>query len=163
MYGKAIIHTEGNDMTTITDFAAWSASQQVKADAHGNNVAFSCLNCGGPVLATLMANQRGSSSAKPTRCRSCGSSFWVEAQPELKRLQLHRLPQAGVMRYVAGQTPQPTSSHNLASWGVISAMLAAYGGATYDDLVAAVRQHDHHDGGKGFVDYCISRNWLQPA
>lgn len=150
-------------MTTITDFVAWSASEQIQADAHGNNVAFACLKCKGPVLATLMAHQRGSSPTKPTRCRSCGSSFWVEVQPDRKLLQVHRLPQAGATRYEAGQTPQPTSSHNRASWAVISSILTAYGGATYDDLVAAVRQHDHPEGGKGFVDYCIRHSWLKPA
>lgn len=150
-------------MTTVTDFAVWSGSKQVPADAYGNNVAFSCLECGSPVLATLMPHQRGSSADKPTGCRHCSSAFWVEVKPESKRLQVHPLPLSGAIRYVAGQTPQPTSAHNLASWRVISAMLVAYGGARYDDLVASVRQHDHPGGGKGFVDYCISRGWLQRA
>lgn len=149
-------------MTTITDFSAWSATEQLLADAHGNNLAFSCLNCGGPVLATLMAHQRGSSPTKPTRCRTCDASFWVEALPEQKRLNVHRLPLPGRVRYVAGPTPEPTSSQNRASWGVVTAMLAAYGGASYDDLVAAVRQHDHPDGGKGFINYCIRQGWLRP-
>ena len=40
------------------------------------------------------------------------------------------------------------------------AILDAYGGAYYDDLVAAVSQHRDSGGGKGFVDYCISNGWL---
>lgn len=52
------------------------------------------------------------------------------------------------------------SPRNIESWGVIKAILNAYGGACYDDLVAAVSQHRHPSGGKGFVDYCISNGWL---
>lgn len=150
-------------MTTITDFEARSAHEQVPADAYGNNVAFACIECRSPVLATLMAHQRGSSPAKPTQCRGCGAKFWVEVHPDQKLLQIHQLPEARASRFVAGQPPQPTSLHNRASWSVISAMLTAYGGAPYDDLVAAVRQHDHPEGGKGFVEYCIRSGWLRPA
>lgn len=150
-------------MTKVTDYTAKAASEEIQADAYGNNVAFACLRCRGPVLATLTAHQRGSSSAKPTHCRSCGCKFWVDVLPDQKFLQIHRLPEAEATRYVAGQTARPTSGHNQASWDVISAMLTAYGGATYDDFVAAVRQHDHPEGGRGFVDYCIRNGWLQPA
>lgn len=37
------------------------AGQAVACDAYGNNVAFRCLGCGGPVLAVIRENQRGSS------------------------------------------------------------------------------------------------------
>ena len=84
-------------MTTVTGMHAWSGSQRVLADAHGNNVAFACLNCGGPVLATLMLHQRGSSEEKPTECRVCSAKFWVEPQVARNRLLVHRskTPESG--------------------------------------------------------------------
>jgi len=42
-------------------------------------------------------------------------------------------------------------------------MLGAYGGAQYEELIAAVRQHDHPNGGKAFVDLCIGEGWLERA
>ena len=131
-------------MTAVTGFNAWSESQRVQADAHGNNVAFSCLDCGSPVLATLLVHQRGSSEDKPTACKVCSSSFWVEPQVPRNRLLVHRVRTAQSGRYVA-------------------ALLAAYGGAEYEELCAAVRQHDHPEGSKAFIDYCIRNAWLRRA
>jgi hypothetical protein len=150
-------------VTTVTGMHAWSESQRVLADAHGNNVAFACLNCGGPVLATLMLHQRGSSEENPTECRVCNAKFWVEPQVARNRLLVHRskTPESG--RYVAGRSPVHTAGQNIASWNVIAALLSAYGGAEYDELVAAVRQHDHPAGGKGFIDYCVRNGWLKRA
>lgn len=150
-------------MTTVTGMSAWSESQRVPADAHGNNVAFACLTCGGPLLATLMPQQRGSSGEQPTQCRVCSSSFWVEPQLERNRLLVHRVRTAESGRFVAGKTPKHTSGPNMASWSVLAAVLAAYGGAEYEQLVAAVTQHDHPAGGKAFVDYCIRNDWLRRA
>lgn len=59
-----------------------------------------------------------------------------------------------------GRAPQHTARQNIKSWGVISAIMSAYGAADYDDLIAAVRQHEHPEGGKGFVDYCLRNGWL---
>ncbi len=150
-------------MTAVTGFNAWVQGQQVPTDAHGNNVAFLCTTCRGPVLATLMEHQRGSSASKPTQCGSCGASFWIEAQVGQKRLLVHRVPSTASGRYVLGRTPEHTSGPNIASWNVISALLNAYGGAEYEDLAAAVRQHDHPAGGKAFIDYCIRKGWLKRA
>jgi hypothetical protein len=147
----------------VTDFQAWSQSKRVPADAYGNNVAFLCLSCRGPVLATLLEHHRGSSVDKPTNCRECGTAFWVEAQTDRKRVLVHRVPTSRSGRYVAGRAPEHTSGPNMASWGVVSALLSAYGGAEYEQLVVAVRQHDHPEGGKGFVDYCIRNGWLRPG
>ena len=148
-------------MTTVTGLNVWSQSQKVPADAHGNNVAFACLTCGGPVLATLMPHQRGSSINKPTQCRVCSSSFWVEPQLERHRLVVHRVRTEESGRYTLGKTPNHTSGANIASWSVIAAILDAYGGGEYEQLVAAVSQHDHPAGGKAFVDYCIRNDWLR--
>jgi len=40
-------------------------------------------------------------------------------------------------------------------------VLAAYGGASMNDLVAAVSQHRHPDGGTGFIRYCLKQGWLK--
>ena len=63
-------------------------------------------------------------------------------------------------RLVLRQHPGLKAPRNIESWSVIMAILDAYGGAYYDDLVAAISQHRHPGGGKGFVDYCISNGWL---
>ena len=63
-------------------------------------------------------------------------------------------------RLVLRLEPELRTRRNIESWSVIKAILNAYGGAYYDDLVAAVSQHRHPSGGKGFVDYCISNGWL---
>ncbi len=136
-------------MVAVTGFSAWSQGRPVQADFHGNNVAFSCLDCNAPVLATLMEHQRGSSAEKPKNCRHCESAYWLEAQSDRNRLLVHRVPTTASGRYVAGRAPRHSSGPNIASWKVVSALLAAYGGADYEELIAAVRQHDHPDDGKG--------------
>ncbi len=150
-------------MTAVTGLKAWSQSQPVPADAHGNNVAFACLNCSHPVLATLMPHQRGSSAEKPTQCHACSTAFWVEVQTARNRLQVHRVPTSASGRYVIGSAPSHKSGPDAASWSVISALLAAYGGAEYEELAAAVRQHDHPEGGKAYIDHCIRSGWLRRA
>lgn len=68
-------------MTGVTGFLVHDEDgYPVAADPHGNNVAFRCLGCGGPVLAIPREHQRGSSSSNPSICRGCGSLFWVEVQ-----------------------------------------------------------------------------------
>ena len=61
----------------------------VPAHAHGNNVAFRCASCGGPVLAVIRPYQLGSAPAKPTQCPGCRSSFWVQRFEAEERLFLH--------------------------------------------------------------------------
>ncbi|MET1083227.1 MAG: hypothetical protein ABWY12_09310 [Burkholderiales bacterium] len=80
-------------MTTVSGFAVVDENGfPVLADPHGNNVAFRCLGCGGPVLAVVREYQRGSSERSPTFCRACGLRFWVEAIVGEARLVVHRLP-----------------------------------------------------------------------
>lgn len=151
-------------MTAITNFSASETNgSPVAADAHGNNVAFKCVDCGGPVLAVLLPHQRGSSAQKPTTCRACDASYWVEALVIESRLIVHCLASKNSGRYRLGREPNLTAEQNAGSWGVVSAMLRAYGGAEYEDLGIAVRQHDHAAGGKAFIDYCIRNGWLRQA
>lgn len=115
------------------------------------------------MLATLHDNQRGSSEEKPTQCLICSSAYWVEPQVTRHRVLIHRVKTSASGRYVAGTEPRHTSAPNAASWEVISAVLSSYGGAEYEELVSAVRQHDHPDGGKAFIDYCVRNGWLRRA
>jgi uncharacterized protein with PIN domain len=64
---------------------------RVLADIHGNNAAFRCPGCGGPVLAILREHQRGVSPNNPSECPSCASEYWVEVDEVSRRLTLHRL------------------------------------------------------------------------
>lgn len=65
-------------------------------------------------------------------------------------------------RLVLGNPPNHmTAHHNNASWSVVVAIMQAYGGASLEDLAAAVSQHRHRDGGNGFVKYCLRRGWLR--
>jgi len=53
-------------MATVTDFHCTDeGGLRVLCDAHGNNVAFRCQGCGGPVLAVIREHQRGSHPDNP--------------------------------------------------------------------------------------------------
>lgn len=146
--------------TIINVNVVTSDGNSVPADAHENNVAFACLVCGGPVLAAILQFRRGASEANPTKCCKCEANYWVEALASQSRLIVHTIQSKYSGRYMFGRKPSLTAKQNADSWGVISAMLTAYGGAEYEDLSAAVRQHNHVAGGRAFVDYCIRNGWL---
>ena len=149
-------------MTAITDFRASAEDgTPLAADAHGNNVAFKCIVCGGPLLAVMLPHQRGSAAEKATICRLCGTSYWVQAIVAESRLVIHRLASAHSGRYSLAREPSTLAKPNSASWSVVSAILQAYGGAEYEDLCVAVRQHAHATGGKAFIDYCVRNGWLE--
>ena len=151
-------------MTVITNFNAISQkANPVLADAYGNNVAFQCSECSGPVLATMLPNQRGTSVAKPAVCRKCSAGFWIEIDTEESRLVVHKVENFVPIRLRLGKAPNLTACQNLASWSVIAAILNAYGEADYVDLANSVRQHDHKSGGRAFIDYCVKNNWLTQA
>lgn len=151
-------------MATITNFTATTiAGVPLLADAYGNNVAFQCPSCGAPVLAVVLANMKGSSADKPATCRACESRYWIEVVVPESRLLVHALPGEKPGRLRLGRAPSVTAEHNMVSWSVVTAMLEAYGGADYEDLIGAVRQHANPGGGKGFIDYCIRNGWLVHA
>ena len=151
-------------MTTVTNFTAISAiAKPILADAYGNNVAFQCSECNGPILATMMPNQRGTSFDKPAVCRSCNAEFWIEVDANQTRLIVHRVEKPAATRLKIAKTPNLSAGQNLTSWSVVAAILNAYGEANYADLAASVRQHDHKSGGKAFIDYCIKNGWLAQA
>ena len=66
------------------------------------------------------------------------------------------------MRLELDTPPQAlTAQQNIESWSVIAAIMAAYGGATQEDLAAAVSQHRYPEGGLAFVKYCLRQGWLK--
>ena len=66
-----------------------SDGSEIRADPFGNNVAFICPECGHPVLATALANQRGSDEEHPTDCKGCGSLYFLDIRPQTKKLYIH--------------------------------------------------------------------------
>lgn len=79
----------------ITEFLIMnSTGAEIKADAFGNNVAFLCWNCGHPVLATALENQRGSDEEHPAACKGCGKSYFLDIRAQAEKLYIHALPDA---------------------------------------------------------------------
>lgn len=79
-------------MATITGFRCIDkAGLPVLCDAHGNNVAFRCLSCGGPVLATVRDSQRGSAPDRPSECGACHSNYWVRVRESSRKLIVRRV------------------------------------------------------------------------
>jgi len=77
-------------MAAITGFPAEDENGfPILADAHGNNVAFRCVGCGGPILAIARPHQRGSSDENPSVCPACSARYWVE--PMSDKLVIHRV------------------------------------------------------------------------
>ena len=79
----------------ITDFLVMDdAGVEIRADAFGNNVAFSCQGCGHPMLATALENQRGCDEQHPAVCKGCGRSYFLDVRPDAQKLYVHALPSA---------------------------------------------------------------------
>jgi uncharacterized protein with PIN domain len=79
-------------MPRVTDFRCFDEDGfPILCHAFGNNVAFRCTGCGGPVLAIMRENQRGSAADHPTMCPACDSQFWVARDEEEERLVVHRM------------------------------------------------------------------------
>lgn len=80
----------------ITDFSCVDEQGfPVLCDAYGTDVAFRCVGCGSPVLATQFPYQTGGHGFSPdpsraARCRACGCAYWVETDAPKGRLILHR-------------------------------------------------------------------------
>jgi DNA-directed RNA polymerase subunit RPC12/RpoP len=74
----------------ITDFLTMDTDgMEIPADAHGNNVAFCCVECGHPVLAISPENQRGSDEGHPARCKGCGMRYYLDVRPQVAKLYIH--------------------------------------------------------------------------
>src|ERR1035437_9926080 len=81
-----------NNIPTITGFLCVDESgQRLRCDAFGNNVAFSCVNCGHPMLAIIREHQRGSKASNPAVCPGCGLRVWFSVEPVCGRIRLRQL------------------------------------------------------------------------
>lgn len=63
--------------------------EEIKADAHGNNVAFCCMDCGHPILAIALENQRGSDEEHPAECKGCGAKYFLDVREGSEKLYVH--------------------------------------------------------------------------
>lgn len=63
-------------------------------------------------------------------------------------------------KFKIGRLPTHTAQRNITSWGKINNLLIQNGTATYSELIATCKNHQHVAGGKGFVNYCIDKEWL---
>lgn len=79
-------------MATVTGLRCIDRDRNpVLCDCFGNNVAFRCLSCGGPVLAIVRDNQRGSSKENPAQCVACESRFYLELDQMQNKLVIYRV------------------------------------------------------------------------
>lgn len=77
-------------MAKVTDFKCIDLDgKDIACDAFGNNVAIGCPNCGYPILAITLLDQRGSSERNPACCRKCGFKCWIEIHGA-DTLRIHR-------------------------------------------------------------------------
>lgn len=73
----------------VTDFLVLDTDgNEILADPHGNNLAFSCPTCGAPVLAVALENQRGWDEEHPAVCRSCESAYFLDIREHAKKLYI---------------------------------------------------------------------------
>jgi transcription elongation factor Elf1 len=76
----------------ITNFLALDGmGDKILADAHGNNIAFSCFQCDHPVLAVALKNQRGSDEEHPAICKGCGARYFLDVRSHMEKLYVHSL------------------------------------------------------------------------
>ena len=74
----------------ITDFLVMDGDGiEIEADPFGNNLAFKCMDCGYPILAIALENQRGSSENSPVNCRGCGTSYFLDVRSHMKKIYVH--------------------------------------------------------------------------
>jgi len=70
----------------ITDFKCIdSGGQLLSSDAFGNNAAVSCPHCSYPILFVALNNQKGSAESHKTKCKGCGTDFFMEIE-ELNKI-----------------------------------------------------------------------------
>ena len=68
-----------------------SDGREIPADPHGNNLAFSCMACGHPIVAVALENQRGSDEGHPATCKGCNAQYFLDVRPQAEKLYIHSL------------------------------------------------------------------------
>lgn len=75
---------------TITGFiGTYGDGSEAKIDAHGNNVAFACKQCGHPILAVAREHQRGSSPKNPAVCNGCSEKYIIEVRESSEKIVIY--------------------------------------------------------------------------
>ncbi len=78
-------------MKTVTDFLViYGDGTAAKADPFGDSLAFSCADCGHPVLAVAGVNQRGSTIENTSVCRGCRQHYVVEVREPAAKIVIYR-------------------------------------------------------------------------
>lgn len=81
---------------TITDFLVMDGyGIEIPVDAHGNNLAFNCPDCGHPILGIARDNQKGSDERHPTTCKGCGEQYFLDVRLRTEKLYIHRVGGGG--------------------------------------------------------------------
>lgn len=80
-------------MPKITGFTMVdTGGYPVLCDAHGNNAAFRCPGCGGPILFDYHdKNQRGASAENPSVCVACKARYVIDTDEPKSRLTVRRM------------------------------------------------------------------------
>jgi len=63
-------------------------------------------------------------------------------------------------KYRLHKAPRLSALHNIDTWNKLEEFLTRNGSASMENLIRVCRNHDHPNGGKGFVNYCIKNDWL---
>jgi hypothetical protein len=72
-------------------------------------------------------------------------------------------PTKGGRQLKIAREPRMTAMRNKESWARIQAVVTPKGQASFENLVNACATHNHHTGGRGFVEYCLDNGWLEYA
>lgn len=66
-----------------------------------------------------------------------------------------------LVKYRIGRVGNIRAERNARTWSILERHLADVVSASYEQLVRCAKSHDHERGGKGFIDYCIGKGWLE--
>ena len=74
----------------FTDFLAMDKDGfEVAADTQDNALAFCCMACGHPVLATALDDQPGSNEEHPATCKGCNTRYFLDVRAKSEKLYIH--------------------------------------------------------------------------
>ena len=76
----------------ITDFLTMNSNGDlIQADTKGNNIAFNCIACFHPILASSKDGEPGSHEEHPVTCKGCGQKSFLDVRAHAKKLYIHAL------------------------------------------------------------------------
>ncbi len=76
----------------ITDFLTIdSGGDLIQPDTNGNNIAFNCITCFHPILASSKHGEPGSHEEYPVTCKGCGQKSFLDVRERAEKLYIHVL------------------------------------------------------------------------